>query len=53
MDTTEDNVDQWRSLPPIESDTDDEVLATQESASATKVLEVPEPEKYKQAQQSY
>ncbi|KAG0134980.1 hypothetical protein HOY82DRAFT_601646 [Tuber indicum] len=40
MDTTDDIYHEWRSLPAIESDTDDEVHATHESYSPISVLEV-------------
>jgi len=39
-------------LPPIDSDTDEEVLATEETPTVVQVLEVPEPETYSQAQHS-
>jgi len=52
MDTANDSHHEWRSLPPIESDTDDEVLVTQETSSIVNVLDVPEPETYIHAQQS-
>ena len=52
MDTADDIHDEWRSLPPIDSDTDEEVLATEETPTVVKVLEVPEPETYSQAQHS-
>ncbi|KAG0636208.1 hypothetical protein HOY80DRAFT_1089626 [Tuber brumale] len=52
MDTTADTGHAWRSLPAIESDTDDEVLGTLESSLATSVREIREPETYSLAQRS-
>ena len=49
MDTANDSHHEWRSLPPIESDTDNQVLVTQETSSIVNVLDVPEPETYIQA----